>query len=68
MSNTTAMDVFVAKKELNTTEVDTLKKKIAGAETKLMEMTSNTTLTDFCTQRQQEKGGKGNGNGELRST
>ncbi|KAH7083776.1 hypothetical protein FB567DRAFT_91810 [Paraphoma chrysanthemicola] len=56
-SNTTALDAMVAKKQLNSTQVDKLKEKIQGAQTKLQTMSSNTTLTDFCAQRKQDKSG-----------
>ncbi|KAF2024794.1 hypothetical protein EK21DRAFT_77920 [Setomelanomma holmii] len=55
-SNTTALDAMVSKKSLNSTEVDKLKEKISKAQTKLQTLSSNTTLTDFCAQRQQGKG------------
>ncbi|KAF3053778.1 hypothetical protein E8E11_005015 [Didymella keratinophila] len=58
--NETAMTAFEEKKKLNETGVAKLKTKIAEAQTKLKDMQSNTTLTDFCTQRaqqQQQKGG-----------
>jgi hypothetical protein len=55
-SNTTALDAMVAKKELNSTEVDKLKEKIQSAQTKLQTLSSNTTLTEFCVQRQEGKG------------
>lgn len=53
--NQTAMDAFVQKKGLNETSVEKLQEKIQQAETRLQEMQSNTTLTDFCAQRQQQK-------------
>ncbi|KAJ4406841.1 hypothetical protein N0V91_004271 [Didymella pomorum] len=58
--NETAMTAFEEKKKLNETGIEKLKTKIAEAQTKLKDMQSNTTLTDFCTQRaqqQQQKGG-----------
>ncbi|KAF2686200.1 hypothetical protein K458DRAFT_298990 [Lentithecium fluviatile CBS 122367] len=58
-NNQTAMDAFVAKKELNSTQVTKLQEKIANATTKLQEMSSNTTLTDLCTQIQEQKGASG---------
>ncbi|KAJ4339159.1 hypothetical protein N0V95_007844 [Ascochyta clinopodiicola] len=54
--NDTAMAAFEQKKGLNETGIEKLKAKIAQASTKLQEMQSNTTLTSFCTQRQQQKG------------
>ena len=54
--NDTAMAAFEQKKGLNETGIEKLKAKVAEAATKLQEMQSNTTLTDFCTQRQQQKG------------
>lgn len=54
--NDTAMTAFEQKKGLNETGIEKLKAKIAEASTKLQAMQSNTTLTDFCTQRQQQKG------------
>lgn len=63
-NNATALDAMVAKKELNTTEVDKLKEKIQSAQTKLQTLSSNTTLTDFCAQRQEGKG-TANADGKL---
>lgn len=54
--NETAMAAFEQKKNLNETGIENLKVKITEAETKLKELQSNTTLTDFCAQRQQQKG------------
>ncbi|KAF9700528.1 hypothetical protein EKO04_001899 [Ascochyta lentis] len=54
--NDTAAAAFEKKKGLNETGIEKLKKKIAEASVKLQEMQSNTTLTSFCTQRQQQKG------------
>jgi predicted component of type VI protein secretion system len=62
--NQTAVDAFVAKKDLNSIEVDNFEKRIQEAETKLKTLSSNATLTDFCKQREQGKG-EGNGTGEL---
>ncbi|CAO2652323.1 Nn.00g006060.m01.CDS01 [Neocucurbitaria sp. VM-36] len=55
-SNQTAMDAFVAKKSLNSTQVDKLKERISNAETKLQTLSSNTTLTDLCATLKQGKG------------
>ncbi|KZM26456.1 hypothetical protein ST47_g2261 [Ascochyta rabiei] len=54
--NDTATAAFEQKKGLNETGIENLKAKIAEASTKLQEMQSNTTLTSFCTQRQQQNG------------
>ncbi|KAJ4323306.1 hypothetical protein N0V94_001922 [Neodidymelliopsis sp. IMI 364377] len=54
--NETAMTAFETKKGLNETGIEKLKTWIAEASTKLQEMQSNTTLTDFCAQRQQKAG------------
>lgn len=53
--NETALTAFEQKKGLNETGIERLKAKIAEASTKLQEMQSNNTLTDFCAQRQQQK-------------
>lgn len=53
--NDTALAIYEQKKGLNETWIEILKQKAAEAQTKLQEMRSNTTLTDFCTQRQQQK-------------
>ncbi|KAF3042985.1 hypothetical protein E8E12_009676 [Didymella heteroderae] len=57
--NETAMTAFEQKKKLNETGIEKLKTKIAEAQTKLKDMESNTTLTDFCTQRAQQQQQKG---------
>lgn len=54
--NDTAMAAYEQKKGLNETDIEKLKTKVAEAATKLQELQSNTTLTDLCTQRQQQKG------------
>lgn len=59
--NETAMTAFEQKKRLNETGIEKLKAKIAEAQTKLTDMQSNTTLTDFCTQRAQQQQQKGGG-------
>ena len=53
--NETALAALEQKKGLNETAIERLKTKIAEASTKLQEMQSNNTLTDFCAQRQQQK-------------
>jgi hypothetical protein len=58
-SNTTAMDAFAAKKNLNSTQVDGLKNKLQKADTKLKALEANTTLTDFCKQMKQGKESSG---------
>jgi hypothetical protein len=55
-SNTTAMDAYVAKHKLNSTQADGLKTKLQKAETKLKDLQSNTTLTDFCKEMKQAGG------------
>lgn len=55
--NETAMVAFEKKNDLNETGIERLKAKVKDASIKLQEMQSNTTLTDFCTQRQQQEGG-----------
>lgn len=52
-NNATAMADFAAKRNLTSTQVDNLKKKAQGAETKLKALETNTTLTDFCKQNKQ---------------
>ncbi|KAJ4374383.1 hypothetical protein N0V83_003124 [Neocucurbitaria cava] len=54
--NQTAMDALVAKKGLNSTQMDKLMARIQKAETKLQTLSSNTTLTDFCATLKQSKG------------
>jgi hypothetical protein len=54
-SNTTTMDAFAAKKNLNSTQVDGLKDKLQKADTKLKTLEANATLTDFCKQMKQGK-------------
>jgi hypothetical protein len=54
--NTTALDAFAAKKKMNSTQVDGLKAKLQKAETKLKDLQSNTTLTDFCKQMKSTNG------------
>ncbi|KAL6711192.1 hypothetical protein ACN47E_005723 [Coniothyrium glycines] len=62
-SNQTAMDAFVSKKSLNSTQVDKLKERITKAETMFQTLSSNTTLTDFCATLKQ-----GNGNNSTDGT
>jgi hypothetical protein len=62
--NQTAVDAFVANKDLNSTEIDKFEKRIQEAETKLKALSSNATLTDFCKQREHVKG-EGNKIGKL---
>ncbi|KAF2798761.1 hypothetical protein K505DRAFT_414156 [Melanomma pulvis-pyrius CBS 109.77] len=55
-NNATAKEAWVAKKELNSTQVTKLDEKIANATTKLSTMSSNTTLTSLCAAEKQQKG------------
>lgn len=57
----TAMTAFEQKKGLNETSIKKLRAKVAEAQTKLINMQSNTTLRDFCTQRAQQQKQKGDG-------
>jgi hypothetical protein len=59
--NETAMTAFEEKKKLNETGIEKLKTRIAEAQTKLKDLQSNITLTDFCTQRAQQQQQKGGG-------
>lgn len=52
--NDTAMTAFEEKKGLNETQIETLKAKVSEASVKLQAMQSNTTLANFCAQRQQQ--------------
>jgi hypothetical protein len=52
-TNTTAMDAFVAKHKLNSTQVDKVKAEFQMAQTKLKSLQANTTVTDFCKQMKQ---------------
>lgn len=55
-SNATALADFAAKRNLTSTQVDKLKQKMQGADTKLKTLEANTTLTDFCKQMKQAIG------------
>ncbi|KAF2249197.1 hypothetical protein BU26DRAFT_505266 [Trematosphaeria pertusa] len=58
-NNQTAMDAFMQKK--NITDMTKLQAKIANATTKLKTLQSNTTLTNLCTQLDQQKGAASDG-------
>ena len=61
--NQTALDEIAARFGMNETR---LEEKVTQAATKLQELETNTTLTDFCAQRKAEQG-NGNGNDNANS-
>jgi hypothetical protein len=58
-SNQTAMNDFIATKQLNGTKLVKFQESIGNATTKLDDMKKNTTLTDLCSQQQKAKSGDG---------
>lgn len=66
-NNQTALDAFATRQRLNSTQVDALKARVQKAETKLQQLSSNSTLTQLCAQRKQEKG-TGTRNSKYRAT
>ena len=54
-SNETAMAEFEARRGLNETLIEKLKEKIQEASKTLEKLQANTTLVDFCKQKQQQK-------------
>jgi hypothetical protein len=63
--NETAMAEFQTRRDLNEALMEELREKIQDASKTLETMKANVTLTDFCKQRQQQKGAAGTGTSKV---